>query len=284
NFMKAYQGGVTSCCTGPGSANVLGGQFASIKTYGHRVDDMIIQFPAAMKCAFGENVKMCYRNKSIMTRMATAATLRETLAKAFEYSEKKKAGASDPTKMPPFDMKMEAMLPVVNKEIPLKAHAHRADDIFTAIRIAKEFGVKLTLEHCTDGHLIADDLVKEGYCANVGPSLGDKSKFELKNKSFVTPGVLSKAGVQVSIITDSPVIPLEYLPVCAGLAVKAGMDEYEAYKAITINPAKTLGIDHRVGSLKVGKDADVVIWDRMPMDLQANVVMTMIDGHIVYQR
>lgn len=284
NFEHAYQGGVTAVATGPGSANVLGGTFVAMKTYGHRIDDMIIKNPVAMKCAFGENVKRCYQEKSIMTRMANAAKLRETLAKAKEYAMKKAAAEADPSKMPAYDMKMEALLPVIRKEIPLKAHAHRADDIFTSIRIAKEFDVRLTMEHCTEGHLIVEDLVKEGLPANCGPSLSDKSKFELKNLTFETPGILSKHGIRVSIITDSPVIPLEYLPMCAALAVKHGMDEYEAYKAITINPAKTLGIDERVGSLAIGKDADIVIWDGMPFELQSKVDTTIVNGTVVYRK
>ena len=186
--------------------------------------------------------------------------------------------------MPGYDMKLEAMIPVIKGEIPLKAHAHRADDIFTSIRIAKEFNVKLTLEHCTEGHLIADDLAKEGYPAIVGPTFGNKSKFELQNKTFDTPKILVEAGVKIAIMTDSPVIPLEHLPMCSALAYKAGLDEMEALKAITINPAEILGINDRVGSIEVGKDADLVIWDKHPFDLQANVEYTIIDGKIVYKK
>lgn len=285
-FKEAYEGGVTSVATGPGSANVIGGQFVAIKTYGDRVDHMIIKEPVAMKCAFGENPKRVYheRKQSPSTRMATAAILRDTLYKAKEYAAKLDGAMEDPSKKPSFDMKMEALLPVLRGEIPLKAHAHRADDIFTAIRIAKEFGVKVTLEHCTEGHLIANHIREEGLWAVVGPSLGERSKYELKNLTFETAGILSKAGVKIAIMTDHPVIPVQYLPVCAGLAVKAGMDEGEALKAITINAAEILGIDHRVGSIREGKDADVVIWSGHPFELKSTVEYTIIDGKVVYKR
>ena len=281
-FELALRGGVTAACTGPGSANVVGGTFAAIKLAGSRVDDMVIRSPIAMKCAFGENPKRCYgqkSKKSPMTRMAVAAMLRELLFKAKRYLEDKDSG-----KNPPFDMKLEAMIPVMKGEIPLKAHAHRADDIFTAIRIAREFGVKLTLDHCTDGALIAEDLAKEGYSAFVGPSLGSKTKIELRNKSFAIPGILRKAGVNISIITDAPVIPLQYLPLCAGLAVRDGLDYEQGWRAITIEPARQTLISDRVGSLESGKDADVVIWEGDPLrELGARSRMTIVSGKIVYQ-
>ena len=282
-FGLALQGGVTSACTGPGSANVVGGTFVAIKLSGKRVDKMIIKNPLAMKCAFGENPKRCYGQglkKSPTTRMATAALLRELLFKARNYQQEKDAG-----KNPAFDMKLEAMLPVMRGEIPLKAHAHRADDILTSIRIAKEFGVKLTLDHCTDGAIIADELAQEGYSAFVGPSLGNKSKIELQNKSFTTPAVLHEAGVPISIITDAPVIPLQYLPMCAGLAVNAGLDEEVAWRAITINPAVQTGIGDRVGSLEPGKDGDVVIWAANPLTtVGGEAYTTLVDGKVVYQK
>lgn len=260
-FREALEAGVTTVCTGPGSANVLGGQFAVIKTAGHRVDDMIVRPFAAMKCAFGENPKRCYKDKNNYSRMSTAAKLREALMKAQEYDAKKQAAGDDPEKRPPLDVKLEALLPVLHGEVPLKAHAHRADDIFTAIRIAKEFGVRLTLEHVTEGHLIAEDLAQEDYPMAVGPSLTHASKFELRNKTFTTPGILAKAGCRVSIITDSPVIPQSYLPLCAALAVRAGMDPFDALRAITIRPAEHIGAADRVGSIECGKDADFVVMD-----------------------
>ena len=282
SFELARQGGVTTCCTGPGSANVLGGTFVAIKTAGKRVDDMIVKYPIAMKCAFGENPKRFYGHngkKAPMTRMGTAALLRETLFKAKAYMEEKDAG-----KEPKFDMKLESMLPVMRGEIPLKAHAHRSDDIFTSIRIAKEFGLKLTLDHCTDGAVIAEELAKEGYPAFVGPSLGSKTKIELQSKSFEAPGILQKAGVKVSIITDAPVIPQQYLSMCAGQAVQAGLPMEEGWKAITCNPAESIGIADRVGSREPGKDGDVVIWTADPLvNVGARAVCTVIEGKIVWQ-
>ncbi|MBQ4349964.1 MAG: amidohydrolase [Clostridia bacterium] len=255
----ALRAGVTTVCAGPGSSNVIGGTFVAIKLHGNCVDDMLVKEEAAMKCAFGENPKRCYASKGVSARMSVAAKLRETLFKAREYMQKLDAAGDDPSKRPGFDMKYEAMLPVLRGEIPLKAHAHRADDICTAIRIAKVFDVKLTIEHCTEGHLIVDELVRAGYPVAVGPSLTSASKSELLYKTFETPGILAKAGLSVSIITDAPVIPQEYLPLCAGLAVKAGMDPFDALRAITINPAKHIGIEDRVGSIEVGKDADLVL-------------------------
>lgn len=278
-------GGITSTATGPGSANVIGGQFAVIKTHGDYIDDMIIEEYNAMKIAFGENPKRVYAEKktSPMTRMATAAVLRENLLKAKSYREKKEEAGLDKTKLPAFDMKMEALLPVLERKVPLKAHAHRADDILTAIRIAKEFNTKITLEHCTEGHLIADVIKKEELTAVVGPSFGHNTKFELKNKTFETPGILNRAGVKVAIMTDHPVIPIESLPMAAALAVKSGMDELEALKSITIYPAEILGMDSRLGSIKAGKDADLVLWDKNPLDIQAKVAVTIIDGEVVYE-
>lgn len=285
-FKDAYKAGVTTVVTGPGSANVIGGLTTAIKTYGKRVDDMIVKDPVAMKVAFGENPKRVYdsQKKSPTTRMATAAILRESLFKAKIYLEKKERAKGDPEKMPDFDIKMEALAMVLKREIPLKAHAHRADDIFTALRIAGEFNVDITLEHCTEGHLIADYLAEEGKGALVGPTLSNRSKIELRNLSFETPGILNKKGVKVGIITDAPVIPQQYLPLCAGLAVKSGMDEMEALKAITIYPAEIVGIADRVGSIEAGKDADIVIFDGNPIkDLGCETYATIINGQIVYR-
>jgi len=277
-FPHAAAAGVTCVCVGPGSANVLGGTFTTIKTVGKRVDDMVVRDGVAMKCAFGENPKRVYREKKDSSRMTTAAQLREMLFKTREYMEKKEAAGEDVSKKPAFDMKLEALIPVLKGEIPLKAHAHATEDIFTALRIAREFGVKITLEHVTEGHLIAEELAKENVPLAVGPTLTSASKFELRNKSWTTPGVLAAAGCQVSIITDSPVIPQEYLPLCAGLAVQAGMDPFAALQAITINPAKHAGIADRVGSLEVGKDADMVITDGCPFEVSTKVKCVLIDG------
>jgi imidazolonepropionase-like amidohydrolase len=281
SLLLAALGGVTTVSTGPGSSNVLGGAFTAIKLTGDRIDNMILKEKTAMKCAFGENPKRCYKDKNNYSRMSTAAKLREMLFQAKEYQEKLDNAGEDLSKKPAFNMKLEALLPVLNREIPLKAHAHRADDIFTAIRIAKEFDLKLTLEHCTEGHLIAGELAKEGYPVAVGPSLGHATKYELRNKTFKTPGILAKAGLSVSIITDSPVIPQQYLALCAGLAVKSGMEPFAALQAITINPAKHIGVDARVGSLTVGKDADIVIADGDIMDSLTNVIGTYIEGKLI---
>lgn len=279
-FDDARSGGVTSVATGPGSANVMGGSFAAIKTAGNRIDDMIIKDPIAMKIAFGENPKRVYneQKKSPTTRMAVAAELREFLFQAKNYMEKREKDSDQGV-----DLKYEALIPVFKKEIPLKAHAHRADDIFTAIRIAREFNLDITLEHVTEGHLIVDELVKENLACIVGPSFGARTKFELINKSFITAVKLQQAGLKVAIMTDHPVIPLENLNLCAQFCVKEGMDHYEALKAITINPAEIVGIDQRVGSIKAGKDADLVLWDGDPLQVDSRVIFTMIDGEIVYK-
>lgn len=274
----AARGGVTCVGTGPGSANVLGGTFIAVKTAGRRVDDMVVKDPAAMKCAFGENPKRLYKNKNISARMTEAAMLREALLKARDYMERKESGGD---RKPPFDIKMESLIPVLKKQIPLKAHAHQANDILTAIRIAKELDVDLTLEHVTEGHLIADELAEERYPCAVGPSLCGASKWELQNRDWITPGVLASKGLQVSIITDAPVIPQEYLRLCAYYASAAGMDRYEALKAITINAARHLGISDRTGSLEAGKDADIVITSGNIIDPNTEIKKVIIDGREV---
>lgn len=277
----AAKAGVTCFATGPGSSNSIGGTFAAIKPVGTRVDNMIVKFPVAMKCAFGENPKRCYQKQGISSRMTNAAKIREALNKAKVYKAKIEAAGDDASKLPAYDQKSEALIPVLNHEIPLKAHAHQANDIFTAIRIAKEFGVGLTLEHVTEGHMIVDELAKENLPLAVGPTFGHASKFELQNKTWETPGILAKAGCHVSIITDAPVTPLHYLPLCAGLAIKAGMDEYDALRAVTINPAEHIGIADRVGSLEEGKDADVVIVDGCPFDVTGEIKHVLINGEEV---
>ncbi|CEH35928.1 amidohydrolase [Romboutsia lituseburensis] len=286
-FKEAVQGGITAVCTTPGSANVMGGQCIAIKTFGRRIDKMVIKNPVASKIAFGENPKSCYGRDEKMpqTRMAIASLLRENLKKAEEYLDEMDLYMEhEDHDKPEYDIRMESLLPVLKREVPFKVHAHRADDIFTAIRIAKEFDLKLTLDHCTEGHLIVEDLVEEGYPVIVGPSLTEKSKIELRNLTFDTAGILSNAGLDICLMTDHPVIPVQYLPLCAGIAVKHGMKKEKALEAITINPAKTLGIDDAVGSIEVGKDADIVIWDGCPLEIQSNVLHTIIDGKLVYNR
>ena len=280
-ILMAAKGGVTTVATGQGSSNAIGGTWIAVKTTGCCVDDMIIKAPVAMKGALGENPKRCYKDKGNFARMSTASVMRSMLFKAKEYLEKKEAAGDDVFKRPAFDFKCEAMIPVLKKEIPLKIHAHQANDILTAIRIAKEFDVLLTLEHVTEGHIIADKLAGCPYPMAVGPTLGHASKFELQNKTWTTPGILASKGCQVSIITDSPVIPQQYLPLCAGLAVKAGMDPFEALKAITINPAKHIGVADRVGSIEVGKDADFVLCEGDPLVSSTVIKAVLIDGCVI---
>ena len=270
---SALKGGVTTVAAGPGSANVLGGTFFAYKTKGNCIDEMTIQNPIAMKAAFGENPKRCYKDKKIDTRMQISALLRETLEKTKEYMKKKEDG-----KDVAYDQKLEAMIPVVKRELPLKCHAHRADDILTAIRIAKEENIKITLDHVTDARSILPQIKESGFPCICGPALTHKSKFELANMSFETPNELYKAGILFSIITDSPVIPQQYLSLSAALAAKAGLPEYEAIKAITINPAKILGLDNRVGSIKVGKDADFVVCTKNILDTQNEITAVYVDG------
>ena len=275
-FKEAYEAGITTVATGPGSSNIVCGQFAAIKTFGKRIDDMIIKEPIAMKLALGENPKSMYgkNGKSPMTRMSIASQLRELLFKTKEYMENEQSD---------FDIKLESMKPVMNGEIPLKVHVHRADDIFTALRIAKEFDLKITIDHCTEGHLIADYLKSEDVECIVGPAFTDRSKIELKNLTFKTPSILSEKDVKFAIMTDSPEVPIYYLPLCAGLAAKAGLSEREALKAITINPAEILGIDNRVGSIEKGKDADLVLFSSNPLtDILSEALLTVIDGEVVY--
>lgn len=279
----AAKNGVTTVCLAPGSANVIGGQVAVVKTYGRIVDRMILRFPAGLKVAFGENPKRVYHAQKKMptTRMATAALLREALVKAENYRRRLEEGERDPEKLPERDLRSEALLPVLRREIPLRAHAHRADDILTAIRIAEEFGVEIVIEHCTEGQKIAALLAEKGIPAVVGPTLSARVKYELREKSLATAGTLAAAGVRVAITTDAPVVPIEHLPLCAGLAVRGGLPEEEAWRAMTINPAAILGVADRVGSIEPGKDADLVLWDGDPFDSRSSPAMVWIDGEVV---
>ena len=284
-FTNALHGGVTTAVIGPGSANVVGGTFAALKLHGHCVDDMVIKEPVAMKIAFGENPKGAYGQngrKEPYTRMGVASLLRQLLAKTKKYAEDIAAAEKDSAKTRLFDPQLEAMLPVIRKEIPLKAHAHKAYDILTALRIAREFDVNITLDHVTEGHLIVEELKRAGKPLLVGPSLGSKTKIELAEKSFATPGILYNAGMEICIITDAPVIPLYYLPLCAGLAIREGLPEDAAWRAITINPAKVAGIDARVGSIEAGKDADIAVFRGNPLrDIQAKAQQVFVGGEPV---
>lgn len=278
SFSDAVKAGITCANIGPGSANVVGGQFAVVRTFGRCVDDLILKFPSAMKVAFGENPKMNYlgQSKSPVTRMSIAGMLRDEIVKARNYIEKREKNQAE------YSLHYEAWRPVLAKEIPLKAHAHRVDDIFTAIRIAKEFDLRLTLDHCSEGHLIADEIAKAGFPAIVGPDLTSRNKIEVQNVAFKTAGVLTKAGVMVAITTDHPVSLIQSLPLCVGLSVKNGLPLKDGYKAMTINAAKICGVDDRVGSIEVGKDADIAVFDANPMEIFTHTVMTIINGKIVY--
>ena len=283
-FDDAVRAGITAAMIGPGSANVVGGQFAVLKTRGRRVDDLIVKAPAAMKIAFGENPKVNYagQNKSPATRMAIAGMLRKELTEAKQYFVRKEQ-AKQSGKAFEVDFTKECWLPVLRKEIPVKAHVHRVDDIFTAIRIAREFDLDMTLDHCSEGHLIARELAAEGYPAIVGPDLTSRNKIEVQNMGFKTAGILNRAGVMTAITTDHPVSLIQTLPLCAGLAVKAGLPMEEGLKSITIYPAKICRVDARIGSLEVGKDADIAIFDGNPMETFTKTLYTIIDGNIVYQ-
>ena len=284
-FGDAVRAGITAAMVGPGSSNVVGGQFAVIKTCGRRIDDLIVKAPAAMKIAFGENPKVNYSNQGMSpsTRMATAAMLRRELFEAKLYSKKKEQAQADGEFFEE-DFTKECWLPVLRGEIPLKAHVHRVDDIFTAIRIAEEFGLSMTLDHCSEGHLIAQELSEAGYPAIVGPDFASRSKIEVQNVAFKTAGVLSRAGVMTAITTDHPVSLIQSLPLCAGMAVKAGLSMQEGLKAITIHPAIICGVADRLGSLEVGKDGDVAIFSGNPMEVFTETLYTIIDGVIVYDK
>ncbi|MCM1091896.1 MAG: amidohydrolase [Butyrivibrio sp.] len=284
-FGDAVRAGITAAMIGPGSSNVVGGQFALLKTHGRRVDDLIVKAPAAMKVAFGENPKVNYSGQGMSpsTRMATAAMLRREIFEAKAYLARKERAERNSEDFEE-DFTKECWIPVLRGEIPLKAHVHRVDDIFTAIRIAKEFGLSMTLDHCSEGHLIAEELAGEGYPAIVGPDLASRSKIEVQNMAFKTAGVLSKAGVLTAITTDHPVSLIQSLPICAGMAVKAGLPMEEGLKAITINPATICGVADRLGSLEVGKDGDVAVFDGNPMEVFTETLYTIIDGEIVYEK
>lgn len=286
-FSEALASGVTTVVTGPGSANPIGGQFAAIKTYGVCVDDMVVKAPCAMKMALGENPKTVYNEKNQMpiTRMGTFAVIRETLFKTKNYRDEKAEYEKDPEEndKPEFDMKLEAMLPVINKEIPVKIHAHRADDICSAIRLAKEFDIDVTIEHCSDGELVAEIIKRENIPVNMGPTLTDRSKPELKNLSFATYAALSDMGIPIAIITDHPEITENNLPLCTALAAANGMDKHKALAAVTNTAAENCGIGDRVGYLSPGFDADIAVFTDLPVEFSAKCVMTFVNGELVYK-
>ena len=281
-FRDALKGGVTAVMVNPGSANVLGGQTVALKTFGRTVDEMVLRQPAGLKAALGENPKRVYgdQKKSPSTRMASAAILREWLVKAQNYVEKQ--SKAEPDKPFERDLRLEAVAKVLRREMPLRLHAHRADDIMTALRIQEEFGFDLTIEHCTEGFKIADELARRSIPALVGPTLTARTKLELRDRSLRTPGLLAKAGVKVAIITDHWVVPIQHLIVSVILAVKEGLDPAEALKTVTINPAEIMGVAERVGSLEAGKDADLQILSGHPLDIMSRVERVYVGGRLAY--
>ncbi|SFF98712.1 Imidazolonepropionase [Desulfotomaculum arcticum] len=279
-FKDALAAGITTVVTGPGSSNIIGGEMAVIKTCGTVIDDMIVRFPVGLKAALGENPKRNYgeNKKSPATRMASAAILRETLVKGLEYLKK-----INQPEQAERDLKMEAIARVLRREIPLRVHAHRADDIMTALRIGAEFNLLLIIEHCTEGQLIADRLASAGIPAVVGPVMVNRAKVELKERSLETAAALAQKGVNFAIMTDHPVVPIQYLTISAGLTVRGGLSEEQALKSITINAARLIGLDNRIGSIAQGMDGDIVILSGHPFDLRTIIKRVYVNGKVSYQ-
>jgi len=285
-FKDAIAAGVTCVQTDPGSANIIGGQSLVMKTWGSSVvDELVLKFPSGMKAALGENPKRVYssQNKMPKTRMGNAAVMRRALTEAQDYLRKKESAQGQSDKQPDFDLRKEALTAVIKKEIPLRIHCHRADDIITAIRIGKEFDLCISLEHCTEGDKVLESVKNSGFPVTMGPCLTDKSKLEVKDIGFTAPYVLSKAGVTLALITDHPVLPIQYLRLCAGLAIREGMDQEFALLAITRFPAEICGVSDRVGSIEPGKDADLAIWTKDPFEYDSKILYTFINGKCVYQ-
>jgi imidazolonepropionase-like amidohydrolase len=278
--------GVTTVCVTPGSANAICGQAVVIKTAGEVVDRMVVRQPAGLKMALGENPKSVYkpRDKMPSTRMGIAALIREALVNTQNYLDKQAQAANDPDKEPPDeDLKLEALALALRREVPARIHAHRADDILTALRLGQEFDLQLVVEHCTEGHKVAAELAEAGVPAMVGPSLSSRSKMELRELSFSTPAALACAGVTVALISDHPFVPIQYLPLCGGLAIREGLGEEAALRAITLTPAEILCVADRVGSLEPGKDADLALYRGHPFyDVQARCLLTLVQGRIVH--
>lgn len=284
-FEEACAAGVTTVITGPGSANPIGGQLAAVKTAGRRIDNMVVQAPVAMKMALGENPKSTYHGKSQTpsTRMATAALIREELYKTRRYLEDLELSRKDEDIDPPeYDIKCEALIPVLQRKLQVHFHAHRADDIFTAMRLGREFHLDYVIIHGTDGYLITDDLAGEDVPVLSGPILCDRSKPELKNLTPACPSMLQKQGVRIAIVTDHPVVPIQYLPLSAALAVREGLEREEALRAITINPARICHIEDRVGSLEPGKDADFSFFRDDPLQISTKPEMVFVSGRRVF--
>ena len=283
-FHNALSAGITAVMVGPGSSNVVGGQFLVMKTHGRVMDQMVVKEPAAMKVAFGENPKTNYsgQNKVPSTRMSVGALLRDELTRAQNYRSRKET-AQQKGEAFEEDYQMECWLPVLTGKIPMKAHVHRADDILTAIRIAKKFGLGLTLDHCTEGHLIAREIKESGFPAIIGPTMSSRNKIEVQNMDFKTPGILQNEGVLIAITTDHPVTRIQYFPICAGFAAKEGLGIEHALEAITCNPAKICGVADRIGTIEPGKDADLAIFDGNPMEVFTKTLYTIVNGQVAYR-
>jgi imidazolonepropionase-like amidohydrolase len=286
-FSDALAAGITAVNVMPGSGNVIGGLAVLLKTYGTRIDDMVVKHPTGLKAAMGENPKRNFGDQKKMpsTRLGVAALMRENLVRAANYLQKRDAAelANDPTKPFERDLKMEVIGMVLRKEIPMRWHAHRSDDIMTALRIRDEFGFDMVLDHATEAHLLADELVKRNIPAVVGPNLTAKYKVELKSRTLATPGELVRAGVKVALTTDHWVVAIQYLPVSLIMAVKAGLDRDYALRCVTINPAEIMGVADRIGSLAPGKDADLAIWSGDPLDIYQRPEKVFVDGKLVYE-
>jgi imidazolonepropionase-like amidohydrolase len=282
-FQDALLAGVTTVVTGPGSANILGGEMVAMKTCGSVVDDMVISCPVGLKAALGENPKRIYgpNKKTPVTRMASAALLREALVRGQQYLDKQVRALTGKTEPPERDLKLESVARVIRREIPLRVHAHRADDIMTALRIGREFNLRLVIEHCTEGHLIADRLAAAGVPAVVGPVLVNRAKVELMGRSLETSAALAARGVSFAIMTDHPVVPVQYLLISAGLTTRGGLTEEQAMSAITIGAARVLGLEERIGSIAPGKDGDIVILSGHPFYLGTVVNGVYVGGKLI---
>ncbi len=286
-FRDAISGGVLAVNVNPGSGNPIGGQTAALKCWGRTVDEMLLRAPAGMKSALGENPKRVYgdRKQTPSTRLGTAAVIRGALVDAANYlarldAEERKSEAD--RKPVDRDLKLEALGLVLRREIPWRQHCHRADDIATALRIADEFGYELVIDHGTEAHLLAEVLAAKGIPVIIGPLFTSRSKVELRNRSLANPGKLAAAGVTIAITTDHPVVPINFLAHQAALSVKHGLDRDTALRALTINPARIVRIDDRLGSIEPGKDADLVIWSGDPLDVLSRVERALIDGAEIY--
>jgi imidazolonepropionase-like amidohydrolase len=282
----AITGGVLAVNVNPGSANPIGGQTAAIKCWGRTVDEMVLREPAGLKSALGENPKRVYgeRNETPSTRLGTAAVIRGAFVAAQNYQAKLAASASSPERpVVERDLKLEALSRVLRREIPWRQHCHRADDIATAMRMAREFGYDLVIDHGTEAHLLADQIAAASIPVIIGPLFTSRSKVELRNRSLANPGRLAAAGVTIAITTDHPVVPIHFLIHQVTLAVKEGLDPVTALRAVTIHPARIIGCADRIGSLSAGKDADLVIWSGDPLDVMSRAERAFINGREIYR-